>query len=439
VNTVLVSSELFPSELLQRQALKRHSSTILLFKEFALVTATDQKTRINRIAFALLCLFVFTVPLAQAAELPYAGAISKCAGLTALVAGVIAVAARRRVRRLGPVHMMMAGFILWSAITLCWSVAPDLTVQRILTYLQLFILVLLTWEMCVEEKDVLRLLSAFVLGTIIPALTTLQAFLPGQEILYKRAITEGYDPNNLAFLLAISLPVSYYLVLREKGSIAALYRLQMGFAICAILFSGSAATLICMAIGLSLVCWTIHVVPAQNRRSAFILIAMLVGVVLLLIPTSIWQHISEETRSGGITLSSLATTAVNTIQATPLGGYGAGSTTNNLGHKAGVPHTSFTMFAETGVMGVLTFMVLLGVLVLAAEGMSGPTKSFWLTVLGVWTVGVCGLNWDCTNSAWLLFGLLAAHSAASEKEAVTDMEKQQRRNYYIEAGAEVWS
>jgi hypothetical protein len=72
--------------------------------------------------------------------------ISKVAGLLALVAGAVDVAVHRRVRLLAPVHMMMAGFILWSGVTLTWSIAPEQTALRIITYLQLFVLVLVISE-----------------------------------------------------------------------------------------------------------------------------------------------------------------------------------------------------------------------------------------------------------------------------------------------------
>ncbi len=166
--------------------------------------------------------------------------------MLAITVGVITVVAQRSVRMPVGVHLAMAGFIMWSAVTLLWSVAPELTVERTTTYIQLFVLVLTIWELCREEKDVLRILSAFVLGTIIPTLSTLTGFQPGQSMLAQRASATGFDANSLAFILALSLPVSYYLILREKGVISALYRLQMGFAFCAILLTGSAGAMIAL-------------------------------------------------------------------------------------------------------------------------------------------------------------------------------------------------
>jgi len=181
----------------------------------------------TRIAFACLWLFVFSMPIEKAVEIPGLGTISKLAGVIALGAGLLAVALQQRFRIPSPVHLMLAIFILWSAVTVRWSMAPDWTIERTVTYVQLLSLVLLVWEFCTEERHVLNLMSAYVLGTLVPAGDTVQRFLLGQQTYYNRYATTGFDPNDLALTLAISLPMSYYLTLRYRGPICWLYRLQM--------------------------------------------------------------------------------------------------------------------------------------------------------------------------------------------------------------------
>jgi len=398
--------------------------------------STDGRPILTRSAFAWLWLFVFTIPMAQATEIPMISAISRLMGLAAMAAGVIAVVARRRVRFPGPLHMAMAGFILWSAVTLCWSTAPELTLQRVATYLQLFVLVLLVWELCVEEKDILAILRALVLGSMIPAVATLKAFLPGQQALLQRAATEGYDPNQLAFLLALSLPAAYYLILREKGALVSLYRLQMGFAVCAILLTGSASAIIGMAAGLSLVGWTFHTVSIRTRTNAFVIVMLLAGAAIALIPSQAWQGVSEGARKGDLTLTAVMNKGIDSVHRAPIGGYGAGTRSGAKDPGEGAP-TAFTMFAETGAIGVLWFIVAFGVLVSAAERMRGIDQSFWFTSLAVWIVGVWSMNWDCSAPAWLMFGLLAAHSAWVRGEEVSKVEREQKRGYCFNEQPEV--
>jgi hypothetical protein len=294
----------------------------------------------------------------------------------------------------------------------------------------------------VEEKDILRILSAFVLGTMIPALSTLKGFLPGQQTLIQRAGGAGYDANQLAFLLALSLPVAYYLILREKGPIVSLYRLQMGFAVCAILLSGSGNAMIAMAVGLSLACWTVHAVPVRARNNALVVLMLVAGATILMVPSKLWQDISDQTRKGDIALTAVVDREVESLHSTPIGGFGAGTQSRPaaaVSHDLGGRPTSFTMFAETGVVGIICFLAVLGVLLMATGSMTGTTKSFWLTSLAVWVVGVFSLNWDCSQPAWLIFGLLAAHSACLSAEGAKKAESKPTREYRLEETAEVWS
>lgn len=69
-----------------------------------------------------------------------------------------------------------------------------------------------------------------------------------------------------------------------------------------------------------------------------------------------------------------------------MGGFGAGTLATDSNHR------TFIVFAETGTVGVVAFIVILGILFLAADTMSGASKSFWFTVLAVWTVG--GLHFE---------------------------------------------
>lgn len=234
-------------------------------------TSTPQSTGLRlmrRLAYALLSAFVFTIPLAQMVEVPALNTISQAVGLLAMAAGVIAVAAQREVRAMSALHVAMGGFIVWSAITFCWSVTPELANPRLMTYVQLFVLVILAWELCTEEKHVLRLVSAFVLGTVLPAVSTVLAFLPGQQTLYQRAAVQGFDPNVLAFLLALSLPASYYLGLREKNVLGWACRLQLGVAVSAILLTCSYTALASIVVCLAMVFWTLANLPVRSRLTA---------------------------------------------------------------------------------------------------------------------------------------------------------------------------
>jgi hypothetical protein len=411
------------------------------------MTNQTERPILTRLAFMVLWIFVFTIPMTYATEIPLIGTISTVSGVAAMIMAAIAVVARRQVRVLGTAHMAMAGYIVWSAITLCWSVAPDLTIHRITTYIQLLVLVLLVWEMCVDERDILRMLSAFVLGTIIPALSTLQGFLPAQQTLIQRATFfspdgAGYDANQLAFLLALSLPAAYFLILKENGPIVAFFRLQMGFAVCAILLSGSPSAMTAMVVGLSIVCWNFQPVSIRSCVNAFVIILLLAGGTLLLVPSGVWNEIGDRIRKGDVTLTSVIDTEVGRMQTTPIKGYGAGTQATPaaaVSYRLGGRPTVFTVLSETGPLGALCFLVMIGVLIAAAVRMSSVDRSFWLTALAVWGIGAFSLNWDCSQPAWLTFGLLAAHSACATTRKAAKAESPRASTIRFDGRAEVWS
>jgi hypothetical protein len=59
--------------------------------------------------------------------------------------------------------------------------------------------------------------------------------------MFQRTSAGGFDPNILGFTLAIGLPISYYLILRENGPVSPFYRLQTPFAVCGVLLFRPAA------------------------------------------------------------------------------------------------------------------------------------------------------------------------------------------------------
>jgi O-antigen ligase len=103
------------------------------------------------------------------------------------------------------------------------------------------------------------------------------------------------------------------------------------------------------------------------------------------------------------------------------GGIGAGAYPEASAKVIGRPwafvpvaHNSFiSVMVETGVIGLALFGSMLAMLYRSAAAMPGMTRSFWFTMLAVWTIGVCSLTWEYRKPTWLLFGLLAAQTHLS--------------------------
>ncbi|HLH40254.1 MAG TPA: O-antigen ligase family protein [Bryobacteraceae bacterium] len=377
----------------------------------------------SKLAFALLWIFVFSIPVEKTIEIPGLGTIGRLAGLLALAGGALAIALEGRFRIPTATHLLMAAFVLWAALSYRWSVAPEFTEERFFTNLQLLTVPLLIWMLCSFEQRCLALLDAYVFGALLTSAQTVERFLSGTQTYYDRFAAGGFDPNDLALTLAISLPIAYYLSLRRGLKWQWAYLLHMASACFAILLTASRGGTLAMVAGLSLIIWTLPSIPA--RRRMFLLaggIAAL-AIALILVPAASWQRLltlASEMSEGTLNdRSVLWREGWRVFQRSPFLGIGAGAYPVALipafgepWHFTPVAHNSFlSVLVETGVVGFVLFAAML--LVMAAMALRLPwlERCFWLTVLAVWCLGVSALTWEYRKPTWFLFGILVAHTA----------------------------
>src|SRR5439155_24044835 len=75
---------------------------------------------------------------------------------------------------------MVAGlFVLWAGVSSFWSIDPEATRTRVITYLQLVVLVWLIWEMAWSSARQRALFQAYVVGASVAALVTIHNSLSG--------------------------------------------------------------------------------------------------------------------------------------------------------------------------------------------------------------------------------------------------------------------
>ena len=103
-------------------------------------------SRLERAAWALLCLLVFSLPLEKGIQFPHLGTISRLLGQAAFVVGAVAVARAGRLRTPNAVLPLAAVFVLWGGLSWVWSMARPDTVARFLTMAQLVGMLWLIWE-----------------------------------------------------------------------------------------------------------------------------------------------------------------------------------------------------------------------------------------------------------------------------------------------------
>jgi O-antigen ligase len=348
-------------------------------------------------------------------------------GMIAVGLGVLAIVERGRVRRPAPGHVILALFVLQAAASYMWSLYPEGTLTESFTYIQLFMMVWLIWELAPGTRQQTQLLQAYVLGTFVSAIDTVYLFLSHRESVYQRYAGAKLDANDLGLIMALSIPVSYYLLIRSKGWMVWVYGLQLVLAGTTILLTASRGGTLAGLVALAIVPLTHASLRGGQRIAVLLTVSLLVSGAVLFVPSSSWERLStmpSEFQQGTFTGRTVIWKAGWEIfRAHPFLGIGANAFRPIVSRVLAEPirldqyalpaappaHNTFlSILVEQGVVGLALFCTLLGVLLLSMRALPAFPRKLWIVCMGVWMVGVSSLTWEMRKPTWFFFGLLMA-------------------------------
>lgn len=386
---------------------------------------------LDQLAYAALMLFVFSIPWSE--ELPNLGGVMavRWLGMLALVLGAARTVLAGRVRKLSVVHAAMIAFVAWSALSLLWTIDFDTTLTRAATYTQLLAAVWLIWEVANTESRISGLMAAYAMGAGAASIGSIMNFVAGRTSaqlapedahqLYSgaRYTIEGTNANDLGLMLALSVPMSVYLLTRvRRGILPLLLWAQIAVCIFALLLTASRGGMIAMATGLLMLPFAWGRLPSMQRAISVIATIGIAGWAAWMIPPEIWERLGRATteiESGTLTHRlDLWQGGLETFRDHPWVGVGSGTYGLAIMRLVDIPYaahnTFLSVFVELGTFGGMLLIGLVGLLVFCAFRMRYLEACLWLTLLLTWTVGVSALTWEYRKPTWFLFGLLAAHA-----------------------------
>jgi len=385
----------------------------------------EEFSGVGKLAFASLWLLVFTIPWEDAITIPSFGTSARLIGMVSGGLGVLAIIERGRVRRPAPGHILMTLFVLLAAISYMWSLYPEGTLTQASTYFQLLMMVWLIWELATGSREQIRLMQAYVLGTFVSGIDTVYLSISHQESAYQRYAGGGLNADDLGLIMALSIPVSYYLLIHNKGPMAWVYRLQLALAGTAILLSAARGSFLAVVVALSIVPWTYGRLSWQKRIAILLTASLLVCGALVFVPSTSWERLStipNEFTQGTLTGRTIIWKAGwEVFREHPFLGVGANSFRVMVSRVLTIPinmaslgvtpvaHNTFlSVLVEQGIIGFALFCSLLGVLALSLRAMPAFPRKLWIVCSAVWIVGVSSLTWEIRKPTWFFFGLLLA-------------------------------
>ncbi len=387
----------------------------------------EESSVLGKLAFASLWLLVFAIPWEDAVTIADFGTSARLIGMVTVGLGVLAIIERGRVRRPAPGHIIMALFVMLAAVSYLWSLYPEGTQEQAFSYIQLLAMAWLIWELSPRAREQRRLMQAYVLGTCVSGIDTLYRYLSHQESAYQRYAGARLDANDLGLIMALSIPVSYYLLIESKGKIVWFYTLQLVLAGTTVLLTASRGAALATLVALAIVPLT-HARLTTRQRIAVLLTASLLAYgALAFVPSTSWDRLStvpNEFAQGTLTGRTVIWKAGwELFRAHPFLGIGANAFRlivsrvlaepihpDDYGRPPAPPaHNTFlSVLVEQGVIGFALFCALLGVLALSLRALPPLKQKLWIVCLGVWVVGVSSLTWEVRKPTWFFLGLLMA-------------------------------
>lgn len=390
----------------------------------------EELSGLGQLAFASLWLLAFAIPWEDAITISSFGTSARLVGVVTVVLGLFAILEKGTIRRPAPGHLMMGLFVISAAASYLWSLYPEGTWNQTLTYIQLFVMVWLIWELCPRAQEQLRLMQAYVLGTFVSGIDTVYDYLYHVESDYERYAGARLNANDLGLMMALSMPVSYYLLIHSKGPVAWVYRLQLILAGTTVLLTASRGATLASAVALAIVPLTQARLTGRQRVAIILTGLLLISSVLAFVPSTSWERLS--TTPNALEHSTLTGRTViwkagwEIFRQHPFIGIGSNAfrvvvsrvlrepiRMDDPDSPAPPAHNTFlSVLVEQGVIGFAIFSVLLVVLCLSLRTMPPLTQKLWIVVLAVWAVGVSSLTWEMRKPTWFFFGLLLAQSGS---------------------------
>ncbi len=394
-------------------------------------SSSMNQTLLRDLTGILVTLLVFTIPWEDQFVVAGMGTLCRGVGIAAFGMAVMAVLSDGGIRVPRPAHLALLLFVLWGALTAFWTVDIHSSVSAIKTYGQLLLLVWLIFEFAPSHERQINLLRAYVLGTCVSAVATFYSYRQSSETYFERSVAAGFDPNDLCLILALSIPMSFYLMTVDSSGLRAwLWRLHP------VLILG-AAVLTASRGGLLAICGALLIVPLMFRKLPVFTKAMLILTVVLMVagtvtivPVERWERLAsipQELSSGTLgDRRSIWAAGWRLFDESPGIGVGIGAfaaAVNKFLGESIVAHNVFlTVLVETGLIGTMLFAAAMGLMAGQVRRLPSLERRFWFVIAITWSLGAMSLSWAHRKPTWLLFAMLAAAclpatGAAGERRA----------------------
>jgi O-antigen ligase len=371
------------------------------------------------VAHFFVWLFVFAVPWQNVFFIPGLGTASKIFGIGAMGATVMHVIIRGRVRPLTPFHWAALLYLMWVFVSAFWAIAKQESVMVDLeTYLSILIMLWVLWEGTPTPSRLISLMQAYVLGAYVAAGSTVFNYLTGGGSAKnaQRFAASGFDPNDLGMLLALAIPLAWFISSRASSGLQRwVARAYFVVGTLGILLTSSRGALLAACVGLCVIPWTLTHVRAGVKVAIVVVVLATAVAVVQFIPQTSFERLAttgSQIEEGDLNnRMRIWKEGILLIPTRPLLGYGVAGWFTAVGMRIGnvAPHNTFIAIAvEEGLVGLFFYICILLAVLMRLLPLPTFERRVGLIQLATLGVAITPLGWHQHKGAWLMLSLLAA-------------------------------
>lgn len=382
----------------------------------------------SSLAYGALWIFVFSVPWERIIVLPGLSIVTRVTGAVALALALVTVVTSGRLRRLQGFHMAALLFVIAAAASL-FGIRMNELPDKFLTYVQLLFMIWMIWELGQSRQRQLGLMTAYVFGAYVAAFDTILLYRAAAGTIVRFAAGEA-DPNDHAMVLALGLPMAWYLGMTcRRPLLRWVYRGYLPVAIVAVGLTGSRGGMLASMVGLLIVPLTMTKLSPARLATAILILGLSGAFAVAYVPDRLVQRFAstgtdvQDLRFGG--RFKLWMAGVRAFAKRPVMGYGTSGFTRavdeQLGANTQVAHNSFlSVLVEQGIVGFVPYSMMFVAVFLAVRRLPTLERRFALVLLTTLVIAMLPLTWEHRKAVWfvlaVLIGLSRGQGAGAGRE-----------------------
>ena len=238
----------------------------------------------------------------------------------------------------------------------------------------------------------------------------------------------GFNPNDVAFLMVLALPMAWHLGSAAPGARWQwLNRAYLLVAILAILLTGSRSAMLLTPIALSVVPWTMTRLTGRTRVAMVAVLLVAVGVAAKFVaPAALARLETTRTELQDGTLNNrrvIWKAGLHLFPLHPLGGVGAGgferAVVPFLGSEKTGHNTYLAVLLEQGLVGLALLLLMLLAVGLHVRAAPASERRFFIVLFFTLCVGLTPRTWQAEKQTWIILALLLCTERQSVAESTS--------------------